>query len=72
MKSMRPPLVAIFYMTYFHRAGRPWPPHPPPDPLLHLVATEAHTVNNRAVSILLELYQVKPGAVKPEVSRIAL
>ena len=21
MKSMRPPLVAIFFMTYFHRAG---------------------------------------------------
>ena len=21
MKSMRPPLAAIFFMTYFHRAG---------------------------------------------------
>ena len=31
LKSMRPPLVAIFFMTYFHRArGGPWPPRPPP------------------------------------------
>ena len=36
MKSMRPPLAAIFFMTYFHRArGGPWPPWPPLDPLLH-------------------------------------
>ena len=31
MKSMRLPLAAIFFMTYFHRArGGPWPPRPPP------------------------------------------
>ena len=29
MKSMRPPLATIFFMTYFHRAGGPWPPRPP-------------------------------------------
>ena len=30
MKSMWPPLAAIFFMTYFHRArGGPWPPRPP-------------------------------------------
>ena len=34
MKSMRPPSAAIFFMTYFHRAGGPWPPRPPLDPLL--------------------------------------
>ena len=28
-KSMWPPLVAIFLMTYFYRASRPWPPRPP-------------------------------------------
>ena len=32
MKSMWPPLVAIFFMTYFHRAGGP--PSAPLDPLL--------------------------------------
>ena len=37
MKSMRPPSAAIFFMTYFYRAGggamapcRPPHPHPPP------------------------------------------
>ena len=36
MKSMWPPLAAIFFMTYFYRAlGGPWPPrHPLLDPLL--------------------------------------
>ena len=33
MKSMQPPLADIFFMTYFYRAGVPWPPCPP-DPLL--------------------------------------
>ena len=37
MKSMRPPLAAIFFMTYFYRArGGPWPPRPPLDPLLKI------------------------------------
>ena len=36
MKSMWPPLAAIFFMTYFYRAGGPWPPRPPLDPLLIL------------------------------------
>ena len=31
MKSMRLPLVAIFFMTYFHRAGGVLPPWPPPE-----------------------------------------
>ena len=44
MKSMRPPLVAIFFMTYFHRAGGPWPPRPPLDPLLRQPETETETV----------------------------
>ena len=31
MKSMWPPLAAIFFMTCFYRArGGPWPPRPPP------------------------------------------
>ena len=35
MKSMRPPLATIFFMTNFYRAGGAWPPRPPPpDPLL--------------------------------------
>ena len=34
MKSMRPPLVAIFFMTNFYRAGGMAPSPPPPDPLL--------------------------------------
>ena len=38
MKSMRPPLVAIFFMTYFYRTGGggAWPPRPPGS------ATELH------------------------------
>ena len=28
MKSMWPPLVAIFFMTYFYRAGGAWPSPP--------------------------------------------
>ena len=39
MKSMRPPSAAIFFMTYFYRAGGPWPPRPPPDPLLSILFT---------------------------------
>ena len=32
MKSMRPPLVAIFFMTYFYRAKEsPWPRWPTPE-----------------------------------------
>ena len=34
MKSMRPPLAAIFFMTYFHRAGGAMAPSAPLDPLL--------------------------------------
>ena len=36
MKSMWPPLAAIFFMTYLYRAGGggPWPPRHPLDPLL--------------------------------------
>ena len=30
MKSMRPPSVAIFFMTYFHRAGGAMAPSAPP------------------------------------------
>ena len=29
MKSMWPPSVAIFFMTYFYRAGGAWPHRPP-------------------------------------------
>ena len=29
MKSMWPPLAAIFVMTYFYRAGGSWSPGPP-------------------------------------------
>ena len=38
MKSMWPPLLAIFFMTYFYRAlgGAMAPRHPLPDPLLHI------------------------------------
>ena len=36
MKSMRLPLVAIFFMTYFHRAGGGMVPSAPLDPLLSL------------------------------------
>ena len=40
MKSMRPPSVAIFFMTYFYRAGGgAWRPRPPLDPLLCLENT---------------------------------
>ena len=46
MKSMWPPLAAIFLMTYFYRAWGAMPPSAPPlDPLLLL---------QRAVCILLE------------------
>ena len=42
MKSMRLPLAAIFFMTYFHRAGGGlWPPRPPLDPLLDFVLLKA-------------------------------
>ena len=36
MKSMRPPLVAIFFMTYFHGTGGPAPTRPL-DPLLGIL-----------------------------------
>ena len=34
MKSMRPPSTAIFFMTYFHKAGGGHGPLGPLDPLL--------------------------------------
>ena len=38
MKSMRPPSAAIFFMTYFHRAGGGHGPLGPPlDPLLRAI-----------------------------------
>ena len=38
MESMRPPLAAIFFMTYFHRArGGHGPLGPPLDPLLRIL-----------------------------------
>ena len=59
MKSMWPPLVAIFFMTYFYRAGNMAPsPPPPPDPLLQslrpsvlLSQTMAEGISLRAVSL---------------------
>ena len=35
MNSMWPPLAAISFMTYLYRAGGPWPPRHPLDPLLN-------------------------------------
>ena len=47
MKSMRPPLAAIFFMTYFYRAmGAPWPLGPPGS------ATAAHELSLSIPSIL--------------------
>ena len=39
MKSMRPPSVAIFFMTYFHRARGHGPLDAPLDPLLQQQST---------------------------------
>ena len=53
MKSMGLPLAAIFFMTYFYRAGRamvPSPPPPPPDALLR-------KLDNPVVSNLFKIDQ---------------
>ena len=52
MKSMRPLSVAIFFMTYFHRAGGgAWPPRPPLDPLLPLFGSaNAHTYTHTGMT----------------------
>ena len=44
MKSMQLPLVAIFFMTFFYRAGGRGmtPSAPTPDPLLKLLANIAY------------------------------
>ena len=47
MKSMQVPSVAIFFMTYFYRAGGPWPPRPPLDPLLILTRFLTKKLNAR-------------------------
>ena len=48
MKSMRPPSVAIFFMTFFHRArgGGHGPLAPPLDPLLRIWKAEHFLENN--------------------------
>ena len=53
MKSMGPPLAAIFFMTYFYRAGGAWPPRHPLDPLLNehnQVSPKLHNVDSYARS----------------------
>ena len=49
MKSMWPPLAAIFFMTCFYRArGGPWPPRPPPlDPLLIIASGKRYSFHFR-------------------------
>ena len=44
MKTKGPPLVAIFFMTYFHRAG---PPHLPPPPDLLLLSQSQLRVKSK-------------------------
>ena len=45
MKSIRPPSVAIFFMTYFTGPGGAWPPIPP-DPLLKALLHTCPSVFN--------------------------
>ena len=54
MKSMRPPLVVMFLMTYFYRAGGgAWLPRPP-DPLLVVLKpkSEISMMSNQFVLFL--------------------
>ena len=50
MKSMWSPLVAIFFMTYFYRAGggTTWPPHPHPNPATAITAPKCFVVSENA------------------------
>ena len=57
MKSMRPPSVAIFFMTYFHRArGGHGPLSPPLDPLL--------VVGVQGVGWVQGLFEIKDDNIK--------
>ena len=55
MKSMRPPLAAIFFMTYFHRAGGPWPPRPPPGSATGLCVNLASLFSHASVKAECDL-----------------
>ena len=60
MKSMWPPLVAVFFMTYFYRAwggGGAWPPRPPPPGS----APVKVRMGNQTYSYLAEALPVQTG-----------
>ena len=65
MKSMRPPLVAIFFMTHFHRARGMAPQHPL-DPLLglfhccHFVLGKVHNARSKIRGIS-SIYTDRPS-----------
>ena len=63
MKSIRPHSAAIFFMTYFHRAGLGggMPPSTPPDPLLQSER------NFAAIFVQIHVKQSKPFLVKHEI-----
>ena len=53
MKSMRSPMVAIFFMTYFLQSQGDMDPFAPlPDPLRDLVRSKEHDCNDLKVSDL--------------------
>ena len=58
MKSMRPPLAAIFFMTYFHRAGG-HDPLAPPDPLLATQAAPSEKIQIYISAVLLPMNRLK-------------
>ena len=44
MKSMQPPSAAIFFMTFFYKAGGSPGPVGPPDPLLKEISNNKKTL----------------------------
>ena len=59
MKSMEPSLMDIFFMTFFYRAGGPWPPRPPLAPILsfimNMIVNVNRSVNHPQLTLLIIL-----------------
>ena len=68
MKSMGPPLVAIFFMTYFYRARGAWPPWHPPGSATEVSIRKLHgyliTICKKFLGNFLT---IKPGCLIQEI-----
>ena len=78
MKSMRPSLAAIFFMTYFHRAWEGgMAPSAPLDPLLHYDISSGCLINNVTYFISFtnngkKLFKLTKGDMSEGVSDLKL